>query len=81
MFASQGVPVAFLIIGLMMVPESPRWLAAKGYTERALAVLKRINGIDRAKQELEEIIARHVCEFSRQGPRKCCVRTAASRWR
>jgi len=56
MFASQGLPVAFLIIGLLMVPESPRWLAAKGYTERALAVLKRINGIDRAKQELEEIL-------------------------
>lgn len=56
MFASQGVPVAFLIIGLMMVPESPRWLAAKGYTDRALDVLKRINGIDRAKQELEAIV-------------------------
>lgn len=56
MFASQGLPVAFLIVGLLMVPESPRWLAAKGCTERALAVLKRINGIDRAKQELEEIL-------------------------
>jgi sugar porter (SP) family MFS transporter len=56
MFASQGVPVAFLIVGLLMVPESPRWLAAKGYSDRALAVLKRINGIDRAKQELDEIV-------------------------
>ena len=57
MFASQGVPVAFLIVGLLMVPESPRWLAAKGHTARALEVLKRINGIDRARQELDEIIA------------------------
>jgi MFS family permease len=57
MFASQGIPVAFLIIGLLMVPESPRWLAAKGYTDRALAVLKRINGLERAKRELDEIIA------------------------
>jgi sugar porter (SP) family MFS transporter len=56
MFASQGVPVAFLIFGLLVVPESPRWLAAKGYTERALAVLKRINGNSRASQELREII-------------------------
>jgi len=55
MFASQGVPVTFLIVGLMLVPESPRWLVAKGYTDRALEVLKRINGIDRARQELEEI--------------------------
>jgi len=57
MFASQGVPVAVLIIGLLLVPESPRWLTAKGQTARALEVLKRINGVDRAKQELEEIIA------------------------
>lgn len=56
MFASQGIPVAFLIVGLLMVPESPRWLAAKGYTDRALAVLKRINGLERAKIELEEIV-------------------------
>jgi len=57
MFASQGVPVALLIFGLMLVPESPRWLAAKGYTVRALEVLKRINGIDRARQELAEIVS------------------------
>jgi len=56
MFASQGVPVAFLIVGLLMVPESPRWLAAKGHVERAFAVLKRINGSDRAQQELDEIV-------------------------
>jgi len=55
MFGSQGVPVAFLILGLLVVPESPRWLAAKGYTARALAVLERINGRERAQQELEEI--------------------------
>lgn len=56
MFASQGVPVAVLILGLLVVPESPRWLAAKGHTARALAVLKRINGSDSAQRELEEII-------------------------
>jgi sugar porter (SP) family MFS transporter len=57
MFASQGVPVAVLILGLLLVPESPRWLAAKGQTARALEVLKRINGIDRAREELAGIIA------------------------
>jgi sugar porter (SP) family MFS transporter len=55
MFASQGVPVAFLILGLLVVPESPRWLAAKGKTVRALEVLRRINGPQRAQQELDEI--------------------------
>jgi len=57
MFASQGVPVAVLILGLLLVPESPRWLTAKGHTARAFEVLTRINGIDRARQELDEIIA------------------------
>lgn len=56
MFASQGVPVAVLILGLLVVPESPRWLAAKGRTERALAVLRRINRSGSAQRELEEII-------------------------
>jgi sugar porter (SP) family MFS transporter len=57
MFASQGVPVAILIVGLLLVPESPRWLAAKGNTALALEVLKRINGIHRAREELDEIVS------------------------
>ena len=61
MFASQGVPVAVLILGLLLVPESPRWLTAKGHTARALEVLKRINGIDRARQEL--LVARRAPNF------------------
>lgn len=56
MFASQGVPVACLIFGLLLVPESPRWLAAKGRTEHALTVLARINGARHARMELREIM-------------------------
>jgi sugar porter (SP) family MFS transporter len=57
MFATQGLPVAILILGLLLVPESPRWLAAKGHRARALEVLERINGPDRAKHELDEILS------------------------
>lgn len=56
MFAAQGVPVAILIFGLMIVPESPRWLAAKGHADRALDVLTRINGAQHARAELDAII-------------------------
>ncbi len=57
MFGSQAVPVALLIAGLMLVPESPRWLAARNRMAEALAVLSRINGKKRGEEELEEIKA------------------------
>lgn len=55
MFGSQAVPVALLIVGLLLVPESPRWLAARNRLAKALAVLTKINGRQRAEQELDEI--------------------------
>jgi len=55
MFASQAVPVIFLIAGLLLIPESPRWLAEKGRTADALKILERINGREQAHAELQEI--------------------------
>jgi sugar porter (SP) family MFS transporter len=55
MFATQGVPVACLVIGLLLVPESPRWLATVGRHAQALAVLAKINGLTQAKKELSDI--------------------------
>jgi sugar porter (SP) family MFS transporter len=55
MFASQAVPVLFLTFGLLLIPESPRWLAAKNRKEKALDVLTKINGKTKAEAELQEI--------------------------
>lgn len=55
MFGSQAVPVIFLILGLLLIPESPRWLAAKNRMAEALNVLARINGKTKAEAELKEI--------------------------
>jgi sugar porter (SP) family MFS transporter len=55
MFATQGVPVFFLMAGLVFVPESPRWLAAVGRFPEALGVLAKINGRAQAERELGEI--------------------------
>jgi sugar porter (SP) family MFS transporter len=55
MFATQGLPVLCLMFGLLLVPESPRWLAAAGRHGEALLVLTKINGRGRAEQELDDI--------------------------
>jgi SP family arabinose:H+ symporter-like MFS transporter len=56
MIATQAVPAGILFIGLMFLPESPRWLAAKGMHARALEVLTRINGAAHARVELDQIV-------------------------
>ena len=56
MFASEAMPIVAMMVGLVLVPRSPRWLAAKGHTDEANAVLTRINGPEQAKRELDDIL-------------------------
>jgi sugar porter (SP) family MFS transporter len=55
MFATQAIPVACLTIGLLLVPESPRWLAMTRRFDRAQAVLAKINGPAQAQREMAAI--------------------------
>ncbi|MEN0101297.1 MAG: sugar porter family MFS transporter [Curtobacterium sp.] len=55
MFFICAIPAAALFIGMLRMPESPRWLVEHGHDERALAVLKTVRNEDRAAVELEEI--------------------------
>ncbi|WP_121610177.1 sugar porter family MFS transporter [Mesobacillus foraminis] len=55
MLVIASVPAVVLWFGMLIVPESPRWLASKGKIGEALRVLKEIREENRAKMELEEI--------------------------
>lgn len=55
MFGSEILPVAVFGVFLFLVPETPRWLAARGRDQEALAVLTRIDGPEYAAREMEEI--------------------------
>jgi sugar porter (SP) family MFS transporter len=55
MFGLTAVPSLLFLIGMFLVPESPRWLAKNGQTEAANAVLKKIGGEDYANAAVAEI--------------------------
>ncbi|MDR2039950.1 MAG: D-xylose transporter XylE [Bacteroidales bacterium] len=57
MFASEAIPAALFGILLFLVPETPRYLALSNRSEKALQVLSKINGKERAGKIMEEISA------------------------
>jgi sugar porter (SP) family MFS transporter len=55
MFALTAAPALLFLAGMFLVPESPRWLAKYGQTERARGVLARLGGPVYAEEALAEI--------------------------
>jgi sugar porter (SP) family MFS transporter len=55
MFASAVFPAVVLLIGMFFLPESPRWLARKGFREKALENFHRLGRGDEAEAELAEV--------------------------
>ncbi|MBQ1252970.1 MAG: D-xylose transporter XylE [Alistipes sp.] len=57
MFGSEAIPAGLFTLLILFVPETPRYLAMSGSDEKALNVLTKINGLERAKEILAEIKA------------------------
>jgi MFS family permease len=55
MFGVTAVPSLLFFLGMLSVPESPRWLAQNGQPEKAKRILQRLGGEAYATQTLEEI--------------------------
>lgn len=55
MFGSECVPAALFTILILLVPETPRYLAMTGKGDKALKVLTKINGESKAQQILSDI--------------------------
>ncbi len=55
MFATGLLPSVLFFIGLMFIPESPRWLMKAGFRDKARVVMERIGGREFADSGLKEI--------------------------
>ena len=55
MFGSEAVPAGLFALLICFVPETPRYLVMIGQDNKALSVLSKINGGERARQILQNI--------------------------
>lgn len=62
-----AVPGLLLAGGVLLVPESPRWLVARGRREDARDLLRKVRGRDDVEEELREIETVHRQETRRSG--------------
>ena len=87
MLGLAAVPSIVMFFGCLVLPESPRWLVSKGYSERAKKVLVKLRGTMDVSSELGAM--KNVCdeEESFQKNSKCVgspilgtLRYTAARW-
>ncbi|PZU12769.1 MAG: MFS transporter [Sphingobium sp.] len=57
MFWLQAIPAAIYFLALLAIPESPRYLVARGHDDRARVVLTRLFGAEEAARKVNEIRA------------------------
>src|ERR687893_239649 len=74
-----ALPAVALFIGMLRMPESPRWLIEKGREQEALAVLKTVRSEDRALAEFAQV--EQITEEEKTGGDQLDFKDAlANRW-
>ncbi|MGI9050984.1 MAG: sugar porter family MFS transporter [Rubrobacteraceae bacterium] len=51
MFALAVIPAAILLVGMLFLPESPRWLMKRGLTDAARSVLRRVRSDEKSVED------------------------------
>lgn len=69
-FAIAAVPATLLFLGMLVLPNSPRWLVMRGEVDRARAVLHELRDPDapETEEELQEIVT--AVEEDRRRPKE-----------
>ena len=78
MFGICALPAIALFVGMLRMPESPRWLVEKGRDDEALAVLKTVRSEDRALAELAQV--EQVTEDEKKGNQLGFKEILANKW-
>ncbi len=69
MFAVTAAPSILFLIASLLVPESPRWLASRGHSERAQRVLEKLGGNAYARQVMDDFARTSSLQEPRTGLR------------
>ena len=57
MFGAELIPALLFFLLLFLIPQSPRWLTARGFPEKAKAILTRVTNQSTADAEVKDIQA------------------------